>query len=221
MVQALPGIVPGSDGINTEVARQIRFSMVKEKLHIQLQPGKYYVSADDIVLSTLLGSCVSACMYDPVSRIVGMNHFLLSNRRYSRDLPYYATEAGRYGIHAMELVINDMLRLGAKKEHLRAKAFGGASLFQQLPDVGNFFCVGSVNERFIRAFLQQEEIPLVSQDMGGECGRVIRFHSDDYSVYVRKIQPAVNEKLGRRERQYWQTSIEQHEKAPSSSELWE
>lgn len=195
--------------------------MTKEKLHIQLHPGEYYVSADDVVISTLLGSCVSACIYDPVSRIVGMNHFLLSNRRYAKDLPYYVTEAGRYGIHAMELVINGMLALGANRSRLLAKAFGGSSLFQQSPDVGNFFCVGSVNERFILDFLRQEHIPLMSQDMGGECGRVIKFHSDDYSVYVRKIQPAVNAKLGRRERQYWQTSIEQHEKAPSTAELWE
>ena len=194
--------------------------MIKEKIRIQLHPGEYYVSADHVVISTILGSCVSACIYDPIKRIVGMNHFLLGNRRYTRNLPYYATEAGRYGIHAMELVINGVLGLGANRSNLRAKAFGGSSLLQQSPDVGNFFCVGSVNERFILDFLRQERIPLMSQDLGGDRGRVIRFHSEDYSVYVRKIQPSVNAKLGRRERQYWQASIEQHEKAPSGAELW-
>lgn len=208
-------------GKYSKVARLDSVFMVKEKLHVQLHPGEYYVSADDVVISTILGSCVSACIYDPVSRIVGMNHFLLGNRRYARNLPYYATEAGRYGIHALELVINGMLALGANRSRLLAKAFGGSSLFQQTPDVGNFFCVGSVNERFIRDFLRQERIPLLSEDMGGDRGRLIRFHSEDFSVYVRKIQPAVNAKLGSRERQYWQTSIEQHDKTSSTAELWE
>lgn len=66
---------------------------------VTLYPGEYYVSRGKVVISTLLGSCVSACLYDPVNRVVGMNHFLLSNKRYSKHMPMYATEAGRYGIN--------------------------------------------------------------------------------------------------------------------------
>ncbi len=194
--------------------------MGSEKPHIHLHPGEYYVSTREVVISTLLGSCVSACLFDPVQRIVGMNHFLLSNPRYSRDLPYYITEAGRYGIQAMELIINAMLSRGARKSCIRAKAFGGASLFQSSSEVGNFFCVGQVNVTFIREFLRQENIPLISEDLGGDRGRVIRFHAEDYSVYVRKMRPATNTRLGTIEKQFWQKSIQKQQEAPPP-EIWE
>jgi chemotaxis protein CheD len=188
---------------------------------VHLHPGDYCVSDEKIVISTILGSCVSACLYDPIQRIVGMNHFLLSSRRYSKGLPYYMTDAGKYGIHAMELVINGMLALGARKSNLQCKSFGGASLFRPIPSADNFPCVGEVNERFIKAFLREEGIPLVSEDLGGEQGRVIRFHADDYSVYVKKIKSTVNTKLGSRERQYWLSAIERQEKIIPLADLWE
>jgi chemotaxis protein CheD len=156
------------------------------KTQVHLYPGDHFISGEDVVISTTLGSCVSACLYDPIQRVVGMNHFLLSSRRYSQGLPYYMTDTGKYGIHAMELVINGMLALGAQKSNLQCKSFGGASLFRQTPGVDNFLCVGEVNERFIRAFLREEGIPLISEDLGGEQGRVVRFHADDFSVYVKK-----------------------------------
>jgi chemotaxis protein CheD len=191
------------------------------KSPVYLYPGDYCVSGEEIVIATTLGSCVSACLYDPIQRIVGMNHFLLSSRRYSKSLPYYRTEAGKYGIHAMELVINGMLALGARKSNLQCKSFGGASLFRQTPGVDNFLCVGEVNERFIRAFLCEEGIPLVRDDLGGEQGRVIRFYADDFSVYVKKIRSTVNIKLGAMERQYWQSAIERQEKTTPLADLWE
>ncbi|MBI4847417.1 MAG: chemotaxis protein CheD [Nitrospirae bacterium] len=186
----------------------------KNQLHIRIKPGEYHASEQRVIISTLLGSCVSACLYDPVQKIVGMNHFLLSSRRYARNMPYYVTEAGRYGIHAMEILINEMLKLGARRENLHAKAFGGASLFQPSGGAGNFFCVGEVNIMFIKEFLETEGIPLVTSDLGGDRGRVIHFHYDDFSVYVRKIQKTVNNKLGLKEKLFWQRSIEiQEQKA--------
>ncbi len=76
-------------------------------------PGDCYVSTDEVVIGTILGSCVSACLYDPVNRIVGMNHFLLSGRQNNAD-KIWLSEAGRYGIHSMEIIINGMLKLGAE-----------------------------------------------------------------------------------------------------------
>jgi chemotaxis protein CheD len=187
---------------------------------VTLYPGEYYVSRGNVVISTLLGSCVSACLYDPVNRVVGMNHFLLSNKRYSRHMPMYATEAGRYGINAMELVINGMVKLDAKRENFHAKAFGGSSLLQSLGRPGNFFCVGEVNRRFILEFLNNEGIPLVSSDLGGRRGRVIRFSSNDFSVLMRRTVESTTPKLAKDEKRFWLKSIKEQEKKIEEPDLW-
>lgn len=188
--------------------------------HIRINPGEYFVSRDDVVVYTILGSCVSACLYDPVNKIVGMNHFLLSNPRYAKNMPISLTEAGRYGIHSMELLINEMLRLGAKRYNLRAKAFGGSSLLGTSVKSDNFFCVGQVNTKFIIEFLQNEGIPLVNADLGGDRGRVIYFCSEDHSVFMKNIKPTVNQQLLQREKQYWQHELEDHEKKVAEPDIW-
>ena len=188
--------------------------------HVSIHPGEFYASREDVVISTILGSCVSACIFDPVAGIVGMNHFLLSNKRYSRDMQFYITEAGRYGINAMELVINEMFKMGAKRENLRAKAFGGSSLLG-LNITDNFLCVGEVNSRFILDFLKNEGIPLISSNLGGDRGRVIRFSSIDYSVLMRKIKKISLTKIVKDEKKFWQTSIKAQEKEEAEEpELW-
>ncbi len=194
--------------------------MSDNQKRVSIRPGEYYVSGEEVVVTTLLGSCIAACLYDPVRRVIGMNHFLLSNRRYSKDLPVAITEAGRYGIYAMELVINEMLKLKAQKHNLRAKVFGGGSVMQTRVGTDNFFCVGEVNQRFILEFLQNEGIPLVTSDLGGDSGRVIFFCSRDYSVYVRKIQKTINNTLVRREKIYWQKSIEKQEQETTQADIW-
>lgn len=188
---------------------------------IYIKPGEYHVTDKGVIITTLLGSCVSACLYDPVQKIIGMNHFLLSNKRYARDLPFSVTEAGRYGVHAMELLINAMLKLGAKRENLRAKAFGGASLLKPSSEVGNFFCVGEVNARFIREFLSNDGIPLVASDLGGDRGRVIYFKAEDFSVYMRKIQKTISYEVCRKERLFWEEKINIQEKEAPEPEIWQ
>ena len=187
---------------------------------VNLNPGDHHVATGSVVIRTLLGSCVSACLYDPVRRVVGMNHFLLSNRRYARDLRVTLSEAGRYGIHAMELVINGMLALGARRENLRAKAFGAGAVLKSANDHDNFFCVGDVNHRFILEFVKNEGIPLVASDLGGNQGRVIYFSSDDFSVHVRKIRGAGTQKLVRRDRRHWQERLRAQERVKAEPELW-
>jgi len=186
---------------------------------ITISPGEYYVSNEDVLITTLLGSCVSACLYDPYNKIIGMNHFLLSSKRYSGDMPICITEAGRYGIHSMELLINEMLKRGAKKGNLKVKAFGGGSVLKTIAPVSNYFAVGEVNIRFIREFLQNENIPLVSSDLGGTVGRVIYFYSGDFSVYVRKMAQT-SRSLAKREEQYWKKSIKKQEETETRIDLW-
>lgn len=196
--------------------------VVKTERHerIIINPGEFYVSSNSVIISTLLGSCVSACLYDPIQNIIGMNHFLLSNKRYARNMPFPITEAGRYGIHAMELLINGMFKLGAKRQNLRAKAFGGASLLQLTGTSDNFFCVGEVNARFIREFLKNEGIPLVSEDLEGDTGRIIRFYFDNFSVYVKKIPKTVSPELVSKEKRFWQKNIEEQEQKIAEPDIW-
>lgn len=141
---------------------------------------------DNKVLSTLLGSCVAACLYDPVKRIFGMNHFLLASRRSQYGSVLLESEAGRYGIHAMELLINQMLRRGAQRNHLVAKVFGGANVLQQT-NLPESFAIGELNQRFILMYLEQEGIPLLASDLGGDQGRQIHFVGSDFSVYVKLL----------------------------------
>lgn len=191
----------------------------KEAPEVVISPGEFHVTNRSVVIRTLLGSCVAACLYDPGAGVVGMNHFLLSNHRYARDLPSCVTEAGRYGIHAMELVINGMLKLGARRHGLKAKAFGGGSILPHSV-ADNFFCVGDVNVKFIREFLAAEKIPLVASDLGGVEGRVIYFSTVDHSVHVRKIRRDRSVRVAERDRAFWQQRVATQETAAPAPELW-
>ena len=192
-----------------------------EMLHVNLMPGEYYATTRLATIRTLLGSCVSACLYDPETNVIGMNHFLLSNRRYARYLPTVMSEAGRYGIHAMELLINEMLKIGARRKNLQAKAFGGGSIYLQSEARDNFFCIGDINSRFIREFLENDGIPLVANDLGGEYARIIHFTNADFSVRVKRIGKSPATALAVQERQYWIRTIEAQEKASARVEVWE
>lgn len=118
----------------------------------------------DIVLSTILGSCVAACLHDPMARVGGMNHFLLPGDEDNR-----ASEAMKYGVNAMELLINGLLQRGAARARLQAKLFGGAQVVQNLSDIG------AQNAAFALKFLEVEGIACVGQSLGGECARRIRY----------------------------------------------
>ena len=187
----------------------------------RIQPGEQWVANGDIVLTTLLGSCVAACLYDPVNKVVGMNHFLLAHNRYPQNMKLIEAEAGKYGVHAMELLINAMLKSGAKKNLLKAKAFGGGNIFQSASGASNFFCVGDINSRFILEFLENENIPLVASDLGGEVGRIIHFFSRDFSVHVKKIRKTAAAEVISKERRFWKKTIKEHQAKGSEVVLWE
>lgn len=177
---------------------------------ITLHVGQWWAGKEDTVLATLLGSCVAACLYDPVSLVCGMNHFLLANPRYARNLPVNFTEAGTYGVNAMELLINDMMKHGAEKRRLQAKVFGGGMIFKgDYPD--SFTCVGEINQRFIRDFLHDEGIPIVSEDLGGRLGRYIYFETGTMKVYRHLIDTSEAPDIEATERTFWKEAITEHE----------
>ena len=148
----------------------------------KLLPGEYEASADGLLLVTVLGSCVSACLRDRKTGIAGMNHFMLPDQGSSnsdRLMP------ARFATHAMELLINDMLKLGANRSTLEAKVFGGGNVIAGMTTVN----IGQRNAGFVRAFLAQENIPIVAEDLGLDIARKIYFFTDTGKVMVKKINP--------------------------------
>ena len=129
--------------------------------------GEFKVVNDpSVVLSTILGSCVAACMRDPVIGVGGMNHFLLPG---SAESMASGGDATRYGVHLMELLINGLLKQGARRDRLEAKIFGGAKT------IARFSNVGEQNARFARQFLMDEGIQIVGESTGGEHGRKLEY----------------------------------------------
>jgi len=128
--------------------------------------GEYQISDDpNVVLTTLLGSCVAACMRDPKAHVGGMNHFLLpGDSEGSRS-----REANRYGVHLMELLVNGLMQRGARRERLEAKLFGGGRMLHQLTDIGKR------NADFAEQFLRHEGIKMVGGSLGGKHGRRVQF----------------------------------------------
>ena len=133
-------------------------------LHVQLTLGDTYVtSSPEEVLTTILGSCIAACIRDPLAGVGGMNHFLLPDGN-SGD-----RGALCYGVNAMELLINDILKHGGDRRRLEAKLFGGGNVVAALTDVG------SRNYAFARQFLNDEGIKIVGGDVGGDMARRIQY----------------------------------------------
>jgi chemotaxis protein CheD len=202
----------------------MRTEKIEQHSRIILGPGEFYASNVPVTISTLLGSCVSACLYEPVHKVIGMNHFMLSHHRYAQKLSMTETEAGRYGVNAMELLINAMLKLGAEKRLFKAKVFGGSTIIGNDSESDNFICVGAVNSKFIREFLAYEDIPLVAENLGGKEGRVIHFSYSDFAVYMRKIKSADrSRRIAMRDRNCWLHAISEQEKQDkemSNVELW-
>ena len=133
---------------------------------IHVIQGEYKVTNDpEVVLSTILGSCIAACMRDPVAGVGGMNHFLLPGQSNGSG-----GEATRYGVHLMELLINGLLKQGARRERLEAKIIGGAKT------ISGFSNVGEKNAEFAHQFLSDEGIRIVGSNTGGDVGRKLEYY---------------------------------------------
>lgn len=136
---------------------------IRERM-VHVVQGEYaVVSEPGIVLSTILGSCVATCLWDPVAAVGGMNHFLLPGDEDS------GSDSMKYGVNAMELLVNGLLQRGALRSRIQGKLFGGAHVIR------NFSDIGAKNVEFALKFLQMEGIPCVGQSLGGPQARRIRF----------------------------------------------
>ncbi len=134
-------------------------------------PGDFYSSGEDIVISTLLGSCIAVALSDQKKAVGGLNHFMLPSPKIPQDNDSFA--ASKYGVNAMELLINDILKKGGEKRNLRAKVFGGSTVFTQAREAT--YDIPKMNIEFVFGFLSMERIPVDSYSVGGTLPRKVIF----------------------------------------------
>lgn len=155
-------------------------SKLKRYVHEIFAGGYHATRNPDLVFSTLLGSCISVCLRDRLTGVAGMNHFMLPGK--SRKKVAASNGDARYGLSSMKLLIGEMLKIGAGKNALEAKIFGGGQLYEMA--LNN---VADMNINFIKAYLRKNRIPVLAGSVGGHFGRKIYFYPDTFTVYVKQI----------------------------------
>lgn len=198
----------------------MKSSLYRNTQRITIDPGEHYVSRKPEVISTLLGSCVAVCLYDPENRVHGMNHFLLAYNQSSKQTPIIESDHGRYGIYSMELLINDMMKKGADRTKLKAKCFGGGNVLKLQNDDWKRPTVGEVNVQFVREFLKSEKIPIVAACLGGDYGRNVYFVGENFSVYVKRIGRSLEMAVLKDERRFWKKSLDETRHATGNIDFW-
>ncbi|HEU0198714.1 MAG TPA: chemoreceptor glutamine deamidase CheD [Nevskiaceae bacterium] len=176
---------------------------------LKILPGEYRVDDRDVMLVTVLGSCVAACLYDPLRRVGGMNHFMLPEAQ-DESSTWGTTNSTRYGAFAMEMLINDLLKRGASKARLQAKLFGGGAVLPGLTTTN----VGDQNAVFALHYMAAEHIPVIGQDLGDVCPRRVHYFPASGRVMVKRLPAAHTRSVADEERQYRQ-SLQQQPKTGS------
>ncbi|HYF58843.1 MAG TPA: chemoreceptor glutamine deamidase CheD [Burkholderiaceae bacterium] len=156
---------------------------------VKILPGEYFVhDDDDLLLMTVLGSCVAACLVDRAARLGGMNHFMLPD----------GGSAGRYGVYAMELLINELMKRGARRERLEAKVFGGGQVMRNFSSMN----VGEQNVRFVEQFLAAERITIVSRDVLDVHPRKVCMFPGSARALVKKLASTQTDTIASEESAY-------------------
>lgn len=151
---------------------------------VKVLPGEYFVSSEEVIIMTVLGSCIAACVWDVKARLGGMNHFMLPEGDTSDG-------SGRYGSYAMELLLNEMIKLGARRETMQAKVFGGGAVMAGFTTMN----VGERNTKFVLDYLATERIPVVSQDVMDIHPRKVCFFPATGKALVKRLAHAHPEAL--------------------------
>lgn len=161
---------------------------------VRLGTGACYVTDDDDILTTVLGSCVAACVHDPVRRIGGMNHFLLPFIEH--ELHEEEGQSTRYGVYAMELLVNEVMKAGGRRADLQVKVFGGAGLVSGGGDSGRR------NIDFVHQYLLTEGLQLVAADVGDMWPRRLEYHPRSGRARARRLQAVAAPRVSELERRY-------------------
>lgn len=178
----------------------------------KILPGEYYVSCHNEMITTVLGSCVSACIRDPAFGIGGMNHFMLPSDKAGHWTGTNLSEATRYGNYAMEHLINEILKQGGRREHLEIKVFGGGRVLGTMTDVGRR------NIEFVKDYLRTEGFAVAAADVGDIHPRKVNYFPATGRAQMKKLRTLHNDTIAKRERDYMQ----QLETTPVAGEvdLW-
>ena len=167
----------------------------------RILPGEYHVTRDDLAIVTVLGSCVAACLRAPDSGIGGMNHFLLPDTSGGngggggRDAE---GDSARYGSYAMEVLINQLVKLGARRHRLEAKVFGGANVIPGMHQLN----IGQRNADFVLEFLRTERIPVIAADLEDTCPRKVAYFPRTGVVRMKRLVDAGSREIVQREQRY-------------------
>jgi chemotaxis protein CheD len=156
-----------------------RFNSTVSTIH----PGEYYATKDDIIIGTVLGSCIAVALFDERNRIGGLNHFMLPGILNPEN--FYISNSGKYGMYAMELLINELIKLGSRKQDLTAKVFGGGSVLHKSTGFSNR--IPENNIEFAFSYLKTEGIPIKSSDVGGVQARKIFYYPRTSKVLLKRI----------------------------------
>jgi chemotaxis protein CheD len=178
------------------IAQNVYFDNQHKLEAAKLLPGEYYVTGRDMVLVTVLGSCVTACIRDRFSGIGGMNHFMLPDAGLDQDNP--VSLSARYGAFAMEILINSLISLGAQRTLLEAKVFGGGNVLPGMTTMN----IGQRNADFALSFLSAEKIRVVARDLIDVFPRKVYFFPKSGKVLVKKLRNIHNDTIYRREIDY-------------------
>ena len=161
----------------------------------KILPGEFYYTGDDMLIVTVLGSCVAACIRDRVSGLGGMNHFMLPD---GGDANNPVSASMRYGTFAMEVLINELLKAGARRENLEAKVFGGGAVLRGFSAMN----VGERNATFVMNYLRTEQIRVLAEDLNDIYPRKVYFFPRTGKVLVKKLMQTQNDTVAKRELAY-------------------
>lgn len=164
----------------------------------KLLPGDFFVTRRHEIFTTVLGSCISACIRDPIAGVGGMNHFMLPTGGISNEGVRLGriSAANCYGTYAMESLINALLKFGGEKRRFEVKIFGGAAVIPGMSDVG------ARNIAFVRDFLKTEGMPIVAENVGDTCPRRINYLPRTGEVLMKRLRSVADDAIVQREREY-------------------
>jgi len=163
----------------------------------KILPGEFYVTREHELVSTVLGSCVSACIRDTKLGVGGMNHFMLPVEKGTDNLETNS-ESARYGNHAMEMLINAILKVGGLKKNLEVKLFGGGRVLASMSKID----VGQQNISFIQHYVELEKLMVASEDLGDIYPRKVLYFPQTGRVLMKKLRKVHNDTLEKREKRY-------------------
>jgi chemotaxis protein CheD len=169
---------------------------------VTIHPGEYFATRDDTIISTVLGSCVAVGLYDAAKGIGGLNHFMLPGEfGGAASDEIVSNPNAKYGMYAMELLINDLMKLGVSRNDLRAKVFGGGAVLRFSSGVGSSIPANNVDFAF--EYLREERIPVLASDVGGREPRKIFFFAKTGKVLLKRIAGTLVDLVEREEERYY------------------